>query len=282
MKPFLKWAGGKRQLIPYIKEFVTKEKIGNKRYFEPFLGGGSVFFELNHNKCVVNDLNAEIINVYKVIRDNPIELINELKKHSKLHCKDYYYKIRSLDRDDEEFKKISDIKKAARTIYLNKTCYNGLYRVNRNGYFNTPIGRYVNPLICDEENIFKVSKYLKSKNIKILSTDFMKVTKTARAGDWIYFDPPYDYETTGFVNYVKEGFSHDDLVRLKKTCDKLIAKGCYVLISNNDTKFVRELFESSDNYEIVYSTKTIKVNRNINSKKERKKVDEVLIYGRKK
>ena len=189
--------------------------------------------------------------------------------------------MRAIDRE-EQYKKMNSIDRAARTIYLNKTCYNGLYRVNKNGFFNTPIGRYANPLICDENNINEVSNYLKNNNIKITSFDFEKSVSSAKAGDWIYFDPPYDYERTGFVNYVKEGFSHDDLIRMKLLCDKLISKGCYVLISNNDTAFVRNLFTSNKNYEIVYSTKTIKANRNINSKKERKKVDEVLIYGRKK
>lgn len=282
MKPFLKWAGGKRQLIPYIKEFVTNDKIGDNRYFEPFLGGGSVFFELKHNYCIINDLNSEIINAYMVIKDNVNDLITKLKEHASRHCKDYYYYIRSLDRDPYLYGSMTDVEKAARTIYLNRTCYNGLYRVNKNGYFNTPIGRYVNPLICDENNLIEISNYLNTNKIKILSEDFVETTKTAKAGDWVYFDPPYDYEISGFVNYVKEGFTHDDLIRLKKTCDRLISNGCFVLISNNDTKFVRELFNESDNYEIVYSTKTIKANRNINSKKERKKVDEVLIYGRKK
>lgn len=281
MKPFLKWAGGKRQLISYIQEFINKNNITNCTYYEPFIGGGSVFFELGHNKCVINDLNAEIINVYKVIKSNPEELIKKLKIHAQNHSKDYFYAVRAIDRE-EQYKKMNSIDRAARTIYLNKTCYNGLYRVNKNGFFNTPIGRYANPLICDENNINEVSNYLKNNNIKITSFDFEKSVSSAKAGDWIYFDPPYDYERTGFVNYVKEGFSHDDLIRMKLLCDKLISKGCYVLISNNDTAFVRNLFTSNKNYEIVYSTKTIKANRNINSKKERKKVDEVLIYGRKK
>ena len=282
MKPFLKWAGGKRQLLPYIKEFINKENIGDGTYYEPFLGGGSIFFDLSYKTCVINDFNEEIINTYKVIKKSPKKLIDELKVHTKNHCKEYYYQVRALDRDLEKFNAMSNIEKAARTIYLNRTCYNGLYRVNRNGFFNTPMGRYVNPLICDEENIMEISKFLNDNDIKISSLDFEKAVATAKTGDWIYFDPPYDYEDGGFVNYVKEGFGHKELERLKKLCDCLISRGCNVLISNNDTKFVRELFSSNSNYEIVYETKTIKANRNITSKKERKKVDEVLIYGRKK
>lgn len=281
MRPFLKWAGGKRLLLPHIYEFIDREIIDKKCFYEPFVGGGSVFLNLNPNKCVINDLNEELINVYRVIKDNPFELIELLKEHKELHNKEYYYMVRAYDRDEEKYKQMSNIEKAARTIYLNKTCYNGLYRVNRNGYFNTPVGRYVNPLICDEENILEVSSYLNKNKIKITSVDFEKAVKNARNGDFVYFDPPYDYETSGFVGYVKEGFNRDDLRRLKITCDSLIKRGCKVLISNNDTTFVRELFEE-ENYEIIYRTKTIKANRNINSKKTRNKVDEVLIYGKSK
>ncbi len=283
MKPFLKWAGGKRQLLPYIKEFINQNNIGDGKYYEPFLGGGSIFFDLSHKKSFINDYNKEIINTYKVIKKNPNKLILKLKIHASNHSKEYFYQIRALDRDVENYKKMDDVDKAARTIYLNRTCYNGLYRVNKNGFFNTPIGKYVNPLICDEENIREISTFLNENNIQITSYDFEKAVESAEKNDWIYFDPPYDYEYGGgFVNYVKEGFNHDDLIRLKNLCDHLISKGCNVLISNNDTSFVRSLFVSNDNYEIVYETKTIKANRNITSKKERKKVDEVLIYGRKK
>ncbi|MCQ2975901.1 MAG: DNA adenine methylase [Bacteroidales bacterium] len=281
MKPFLKWAGGKRQLMPFISEFINKNSVSNKRYFEPFIGGGSVFFNLQCPKATICDLNEEIINCYNVIKENSDELIVLLKKHKKNHCKEYFYKIRELDRKPNIFNKLTNVEKAARTIYLNRTCYNGLYRVNLSGYFNTPLGKYVNPMICDEENIKEVSKFLNKKGIEILCADFEKAVEKARAGDWVYFDPPYDYQTEGFVNYNKEGFNHDDLKRLKKLCDKLIKRGVNVLISNNDTKFVRATFKSS-NYQIIYSTKVIKANRNINSKGEkRKKVDEVLIYGRK-
>lgn len=280
MKPFLKWAGGKRQLLPYIKKYINKKKIGKHKYYEPFLGGGSIFFDLAHENSIINDLNEEIINCYNVIKENPDELINILKLHAEAHCKEYYYKIRSLDRE-EDYKLMDNISKAARTIYLNRTCFNGLYRVNKNGFFNTPIGRYVNPLICDEENINEISYFLNNNDVTIMSKSFEFAVEKCEKGDWIYFDPPYDYENSGFVGYVKEGFSHDDLVKLKEVCDELVKKGCYVLVSNNDTEFVRQTFNSSD-YEIIYSTKTIKANRNINSKaNKRKKVDEVLIYGHK-
>lgn len=280
MKPFLKWAGGKRQLLPYIKKYINKKKIGKHKYYEPFLGGGSIFFDLAHENSSINDLNEEIINCYNVIKENPDELIDLLKLHAEAHCKEYYYKIRSLDRG-EDYKSMDNITKAARTIYLNRTCFNGLYRVNKNGFFNTPMGRYINPLICDEENINEISYFLNNNDVTITSKSFEFAVEKCEKGDWIYFDPPYDYENSGFVGYVKEGFSHEDLVKLKEVCDELVKKGCYVLVSNNDTEFVRQTFNSSD-YEIIYSTKTIKANRNINSKaSKRNKVDEVLIYGHK-
>lgn len=279
MRPFLKWAGGKRQLLPYIKNYINEDVLNGVKFYEPFIGGGSLFFHLQHGDCVINDFNDEIVNCYKIIKKSPRKLIKELEMHQQNHSKEYFYNIRSLDRNGE-IEKMSDVEKAARTIYLNKTCYNGLYRVNRAGQFNTPIGRYVNPLICDEENILEISKFLKKNKIIIRSCDFAEAVNDARVGDWIYFDPPYDYEDGGFVEYVKAGFSHTDLERLKLTCDELIARGCQVLLSNNDTKFVRDTF-SSENYEIVYETKVIKANRNINSNaSKRKKVDEVLIHGK--
>ena len=279
MRPFLKWAGGKRQLLPYIKEYINEDALNGVKFYEPFIGGGSLFFHLQHGDSIINDFNAEIVNCYKVIKTAPKKLIKQLKVHQENHCKEYIYKIRSMDRTGE-IDNMTNVEKAARTIYLNRTCYNGLYRVNLAGQFNTPMGRYANPLICDEENILEISKFLKENKTTIRCCDFAEAVKDAKEGDWVYFDPPYDYEGSGFVGYVKEGFSHADLERLKDTCDELISKGCQVLVSNNDTKFVRKIF-SSDNYEIVYETKVIKANRNINSKRsKRKKVDEVLIHGR--
>lgn len=279
MRPFLKWAGGKRQLLPYIKEYINEDALDGVKFYEPFIGGGSLFFHLQHGDSVINDFNDEIVNCYKVIKTAPKKLIQQLKVHQENHCKEYFYQIRSMDRTGE-IENMTNVEKAARTIYLNRTCYNGLYRVNLAGQFNTPMGKYANPLICDEENILEISRFLKKNKITIRCCDFAEAVKDAKAGDWVYFDPPYDYEDSGFVGYVKEGFSHADLERLKDTCDDLISRGCQVLVSNNDTKFVRKTF-SSDKYEIIYETKVIKANRNINSKgSKRKKVDEVLIHGK--
>lgn len=282
MKPFLKWAGGKRQILAHIKKYINNDIMNeNSTYFEPFVGGGSLFFELSRDNCVINDFNSEIINVYKVIKEHPASLIKMLKIHQKNDSVEYFYEIRNLDKNPD-FKNMNNIKKAARTIYLNKTCFNGLFRVNRDGYFNTPRGKYENPLICDENNINEISEFLNTHNIKILNDDFEKACPNAKEGDYIYFDPPYDYEDeSGFVAYNAQGFSRNDLNRMKKFCDDLIKIGCTVLISNNDTTFVRDLFKG-DNYEIVYEIKSLQANRNINSsgKKRATKVQEVLIYGK--
>ena len=285
MKPVLKWAGGKRQLMDALMSFINKDTIGNGRYFEPFFGGGSLFFNLEVNNAVINDFNKEIVNVYNVIKNDPETLIKLLHKHEAKNNPDYFYEIRAKDRS-KVFSNphiYSDTYKASRTIYLNKTCFNGLYRVNSKGFFNVPFASYVHPLICDEKNIREISKFLNESNTQILNGDFEDAVKEAKCGDFIYFDPPYDYENKkGFVGYVKEGFSHDDLLRLKRVCDDLINRGCKVLISNNDTAFVRKTFKG-DNFKVVYETKKLKANRSINCKgNKRKNAEEVLIYGRRK
>ena len=283
MKPVLKWAGGKRQLIDVISTYINEETIGDGTYYEPFFGGGFVFFHLQPKKAVINDFNKEIVNVYKTIKNHPRQLIALLQEHTQNNTVDYFYQIRALDREEEYTRRgfFTNAQKAARTIYLNKTCFNGLYRVNSKGQFNVPYAYYNRPTICDEENILEISEFLKEAEIKIRCCDFEKAVSDAQAGDYIYFDPPYDYEKEdGFVGYVKEGFTHDDLLRLKKVCDELINRGCKVLISNNDTTFVRETFRG-DNFRIVYETKEISANRSINCKgNKRKNARELLIYGR--
>ena len=283
MKPFLKWAGGKRQLLKnWILPIINKHLNENNTYYEPFVGAGSVFLELEHPNVVINDSNEDLMLCYSVIKESSFELLKILRKFKDNHSNEFYYQIRALDRDPIAFAKLTDIERAARMIYLNKTCFNGLYRVNKKGQFNTPIGRYKSPMIYDEDNIRDLSNYLNNNNVTIRNQDFENVVRDAKFGDFIYFDPPYDYEKRGFTDYQKEGFNTFDLERLKKTCDALIKKGCKVLISNHDTKRVRELF-SSKQYELMtinYRVEEIEVNRYIGSKIEyRKKAQEVLIYG---
>ena len=291
MRPFLKWAGGKRQLLPYIIPKINEYISPQARFFEPFVGGGAVFMKLNHNRVHINDLNQELINTYKVIKAAPCPLIEELKKHKVKHSNSYYYQIREQDRDENIFNKMSRVERAARIIYLNKTCYNGLYRVNRKGQFNTPIGYYANPNIVDEDNIIAVSEYLRNKRVKITNHSFKRAVRDAVEGDFIYFDPPYDYSGQGFTTYTKQGFNNYDLDELKECSDALINKGCYVLISNNDTAYVRKLFDDKNyeinpipvNYDAIsYDIQEIPANRTINSKGDgRNKVQEVLIFGKK-
>jgi DNA adenine methylase len=286
MKPFLKWAGGKRQLLhTWILPIINKNLKNENTYFEPFVGAGSVFFELNHPKVVINDSNLDLMTCYKVIRDESSKLMEILEIYKKKHNKEYFYEIRAIDRDDLIFEKLTDVERAARMIYLNKTCFNGLYRVNKKGQFNTPIGKYKNPQIYDKDNINKISEYLNNESIIIKNEDFSKSIEGAKNGDFIYFDPPYDYESKGFTDYQKEGFNEFDLIRLKNVCDNLIEIGCHVLISNHATKRVINLF-SSQNYEFIdtnYKIDYLDVNRYIGSKVQyRKKAQEVLIHGYKK
>lgn len=272
MNPVVKWVGGKRQLLQDIKLYIPDEI---DTYYEPFFGGGAVFFELLPEKAMINDLNSELINVYKQVKNHHRELISFLENHKQHHCKEYYYDIRELDRDSEKYSQLRDIEKAARFIYLNKTCYNGLYRVNAKGHFNAPMGTYSNPKICDKELIVEMSRYLRNHKVKIKNMDFEKFLKTAKQGDFVYLDPPYDpvSETANFTSYNKDGFPIDEQKRLKRVCDELNNKKVKFLLSNSDTSFINELYKE---YKIV----KVQANRNINSKANgRGKINEVLIMN---
>lgn len=274
MDSILKWAGGKRQLLDYLKQHIDLKKLAGHKLFEPFVGGGALFLDLEHDHVVINDINTELINVYKQIKKNPNELINILQIHKKKHCHDYYYQIRNIDRT-KKINKLSDVEKAARTIYLNRVCYNGLYRVNSKGEFNVPLGRYVNPEIVFEEKLIEISKYLNNTSIEIRNVDFQEAVRDAKEGDVIYFDPPYDYEESGFTSYTSDRFTREDLERLKILCDDLIDRGCSVILSNNDTTYVNDLFLDNK-----YTIDHVLAKRMINCKgKKREAVHEVIIYG---
>lgn len=266
-QPFLKWAGGKRQLLFEIRKYVPDNY---KMYFEPFVGAGAVLFDLQPKCAVINDINFELMNTYYVIQHSVEELIDELSKHK--NEKEYYYTIRNLDRSDT-FYELSNIQRAARLIYLNKTCYNGLFRVNRQGQFNVPFGKYKNPKIVNSDVLRAVHDYLTSNEITILNVDFEKAVANAKAGDFVYFDPPYDpvSETSSFTNYSLNGFTRDDHVRLRDVFVDLHERGCYVLLSNSATDFIQELY--SDFY-----VEKVSASRNINSvAAKRGKIDEVLV-----
>lgn len=270
ISPILKWVGGKRQLLSEIMPLINKNC---STYVEPFVGGGAVFFELQPKKAIINDFNSELINVYQVVRDNVEELISALEKHNELNSEEYFYEVRGIDRT-EQFQEMTDVEKAARIIYLNKTCFNGLYRVNAAGHFNSPYGKYKNPNIVNATTLRAMSKYLNKGNIVIRQGDYKEALKGLRKGAFVYLDPPYMPISTSssFTGYTENGFSYDHQVELKKECDKLRKKGIAFLQSNSDCPEIRDLYKD---YEII----TVQARRNINSNaKKRGEINEVLIY----
>ncbi len=271
IKPFVKWAGGKAQLLDKIKELMPK-KYGT--YYEPFLGGGALFFNLTPQKAVVSDYNHELIQAYLSFKKKSDykAMINEILKHEKNHNEDYYYEVREMDRLDNYSKLPSPIK-AARLIYLNKACFNGLYRVNSKGYFNVPSGKKEVVKAYQDELFKDLHDYLSNPNITILSGDFEKAVETAKKGDFVYFDPPYDTfdEQNNFTTYTKDSFGKEEQRRLSNVYKELDKKGVYVMLSNHNTDFIRELYNGF-NIEVVHAR------RNINSKGTgRGKVEEVII-----
>lgn len=267
--PFLKWVGGKRQLMPSIVEQLP-ENIKDYKYIEPFIGGGAVLFNLQPKNAVINDYNEELINVYQVIKDNLDELIIDLKKHK--NEAEYFYSIRSLDRKGE-FKKLSAVQRASRVIFLNKTCFNGLYRVNNAGEFNSPFGRYKNPNIVNEPTLKAVNKFLNSNNIEIKSGDYSEILKQADKKCFVYLDPPYHpiSESSNFTGYIQGGWNMYDQIDLKTACDELNKKGVKFLLSNSSAEFIKDLYKD-------YNITIVKANRAINANgADRGEVDEVLI-----
>lgn len=241
LQPFTKWTGGKRKLIPKLKELMP-EIYGN--YYEPFIGGGALFFELSPRVAIINDFNEELINCYIQIKENPIKLIEILKIHKEKNSKEYYLEIRGLDRTDK-FKELSKVEKAARIMYMLRVNFNGLYRVNSKNQFNVPYGNYANPKIVDEELINNISNYLNTYDITITSGDFEDSVSTVKEGDFVYFDPPYIplNETSSFTSYTHEGFSYEDQVRLRNTVRRLTEKGVKVMVSNSSSKLTIDLYE---------------------------------------
>lgn len=272
ISPILKWVGGKRQLLKEIKGLIPKQIT---TYVEPFIGGGALFFDLQPNKAIINDYNEELINVYRVVKEDPEKLIIILEEHHKLNSEDYFYKIRAMDRNDN-YRDMSYIEKAARIIYLNKTCYNGLFRVNQAGQFNTPYGKYKNPNIINRPTILAMSKYFNEmKSLKIISGDYANTLKGLNKGSFVYFDPPYlpISSSSSFTGYTDQGFGYDEQVRLKIECDKLNKRGIKFMLSNSDHPLIRELYKE-------YSIITVKANRAINSNvNKRGEINEVLVIN---
>lgn len=270
--PFLKWAGGKTRLITQYKEFLP-DKFNT--YFEPFLGGGALFFYLFNEglikKAVLNDISEELINCYSILKDKPMKLIEELKSYH--NNKDFYYEIRSKDRRQDYFKENNKIERAARTIFLNKTCYNGLYRVNSRGEFNVPFGANKKAKICDEDNLKVVNKALKKVILKNL--DFEESLKKAKKGDFVYFDPPYEplSKTSSFTSYTSSGFNQKEQIRLAEVFKRLNKKGVQLMLSNSKSSFIENLYKD-------FSIHSVLASRAINCKaKGRGKIEELLILN---
>jgi DNA adenine methylase len=264
-RPFIKWAGGKSQLLPAMLPHVpSPETIG--RYFEPFMGGAALFFAVQHPQSFLSDRNPDLVELYQVVQQHVDELILALKIHR--NEREYFYEVRALNP-----KELSPVQRAARLIYLNKTCYNGLYRVNSKGQFNVPFGRYKNPTICDEVGLHAASLALQSAEIK--QNNFESILKQARPNDFIYFDPPYQplNKTSSFTSYTSDKFGEAEQKRLAEVFTELAEHGCYVMLSNSDAQLIRKLYRDFTIYEI-------QAGRAINSKAAgRGKITELLIVN---
>ena len=266
--PVVKWVGGKRQLLDQIVPLLPKRFSS---YCEPFLGGGAVLFYIQPSKAIVNDLNADLITVYEVIRDHVEDLIESLNRHE--NTSTYFYAIRDIDRDKKAYEAMTKIEIASRLIYLNKTCFNGLFRVNSSGEFNSPFGYYKNPNIVNEPVLRAVSKYFNANNVTLYCKDFAEVLRLVTKGSFVYLDPPYDpvSDTASFTGYNKGGFDRNEQIRLKQCCDDLTQRGIKFLLSNSATDFIKELYQD-------YSITIVKAKRAINANgSKRGSIEEVLI-----
>ena len=265
-KPFVKWVGGKTQLLPELTSLIPHDFSG---YFEPFIGGGALFFHLQPvGSSVLIDINEELTNAYRVVKYQTEALIIDLKQH--IYDQEYYYQIRNADRTNE-YKFWSDVQRASRLIYLNKTCFNGLYRVNSKNQFNTPMGRYKNPKIVDEVNLRACSQAL--QKAEIINGSFLEVDELVNNNDFVYFDPPYAplNATSNFTGYSQKGFDEKMQLDLRDLCDRLDHKGIQFMLSNSNAPLILDLYQ---NYRIQY----VYANRAINSKtNKRGKIPEVLV-----
>lgn len=267
--PVVKWVGGKRQIIKELEQFLPRD--GFNKYYEPFLGGAAMLFHLQPKTAIVNDVNSDLIKMYQVIKDHVEDLIQELNNHP--NNEQHFYEVRDWDRDKDAYKARTDIERAARLIYLNKTCYNGLFRVNNAGEFNTPFGHYTNPGIINQPVLRAVSKYFQENKISFQSGDFSIALKDVTKKSFVYFDPPYDpiSDSSSFTGYTKGGFGRDKQEALKKVCDSLNKKDVKFMLSNSSTEFIKELYSD-------YNIHIIHAKRAINSVAARRgNVDEVII-----
>lgn len=267
--PFVKWAGGKRQLIPQIRARMPKKY---ENYYEPFVGGGAVIFDLLPANALINDINKALINTYRQIRDIPEKFIadvNRLDKEMPEDGRAYYYSLRELY-NDKLMKSEYDLELASLFVFINKHCFNGLYRVNGKGLFNVPYNNSRRASI-DEEAIMEISKYL--KDVKIVDGDFEEACKDAKKGDFIFLDSPYaPLNPTSFESYTKEGFDVESHKRLSKLYDNLTDRGCYCMLTNHNTQLINDLYGNKG-----YKIEIVSVKRMINSDASNRVGKEVII-----
>ncbi len=271
MSPVVKWAGGKRQILEKLKANLP-EKFNN--YFEPFIGGGALLFDLAPKNATINDVNQELLAIYTCLKDDELYrlMLEELDKHEKYHSEEYYYQVREWDRDPR-FELEPLWKRAARAIYLNKSCFNGLYRVNAKGYFNVPSAKKEHIVTYSKENMEEIHEYFKDDNVTILSGDFVEATRNAHEGDFVYFDPPYDSweDKESFTAYSKFDFNKDDQRRLADCFKDLTNRGVKCMLSNHNTAYINELYNG-------FNIQVIKAKRMINANAAgRGAVEEVII-----
>ncbi|MCT6883604.1 DNA adenine methylase [Snodgrassella alvi] len=270
--PVLKWAGGKRQLLDTLIPLVPKDY---SVYCEPFVGGGALFFALQPQSACINDVNHELIRVYTVIKNDVDVLIEQLKQFQ--NNKDQFYEIRSWDRNKDKYTHLSDIEKAARIIYLNKTCFNGLFRVNASGEFNVPFGNYANPNIVNEPVLRAISFYFNNSEIVFNAVDYAEILKNLPDNAFVYLDPPYDpvSVTANFTSYTKDGFSRDEQIRLRKCCDELNERSIKFMLSNSATDFIYDQY-SKYNIEIISAKRLVGADAS-----KRGRIQEVIVrnYG---
>jgi len=270
--PVLKWAGGKRQLLDTLIPLVPKDY---SVYCEPFVGGGALFFALQPQSACINDVNHELIRVYTVIKNDVDALIEQLKQFQ--NNKDQFYEIRSWDRNKDKYTHLSDIEKAARIIYLNRTCFNGLFRVNASGEFNVPFGNYANPNIVNEPVLRAISFYFNNSEIVFNAVDYAEILKNLPDNAFVYLDPPYDpvSVTANFTSYTKDGFSRDEQIKLRKCCDELNERGIKFMLSNSATDFICDQY-SKYNIEIISAKRLVGADAS-----KRGRIQEVIVrnYG---
>lgn len=271
MHPFVKWAGGKTQLLDRIHELMPKEY---SHYYEPFIGGGALLFSVSPKDFTINDFNSELIQAYKCFTNEEDfkKLVERLNYHQERHSEEHYYEVREMDKDPD-FLKLPIYERAARMIYLNKSCFNGLYRVNSKGFFNVPSGKKKKVVCYEEENLEEIRKFFSASKFEILNGDFQEAVKNVRKGDFVYFDPPYDTweDKDSFTSYAKNPFGKEEQKRLADVYKEISEKGAFVMLSNHNTEYIRDLYKD-------FHIHVVEAKRMINSKASgRGNVEEVII-----